>query len=92
MVRGDLVKSLNLTCTGFDLDFELPDKILLSGNEIIEVPINYDPRTYEEGKKIKARDGLKALIIMLRDRLGLSPVWKQTENKELNPDRAKNAI
>jgi len=91
MVRGDLVKSLNLTCMGFDLDFELPDKILLSGNKIIEVPINYDPRTYEEGKKIKARDGLKALVIMFRDRLGLSPIWKQAENPEMKPDRAKNA-
>lgn len=79
MVRQDIAKSLNLTCTGFDLDFELPDKILLSGNEIIEIPISYDPRTYDEGKKIRTKDGLKAMFIMLRDRLGLSPVWKKHE-------------
>ncbi len=79
MVRSDVVKSLNLTCTGFDLDFELPDKILLSGYEILELPISYDPRTYAEGKKIKAKDGLKAMFIMLRDRLGLS-------RAQLNPD------
>lgn len=77
MVKGDLVKALNLTCFGFDLDFELPDKILLSGNEIHEIGIEYDPRTYDEGKKIKAVDGLIALKIMLRDRLGLSAVWKR---------------
>ncbi len=77
MVREDIAKSLNLTCKGFDLDFELPDKILLSGNEIIEIPIGYDPRTYAEGKKIRTKDGLKALFIMFRDRLGLSPVWKK---------------
>ncbi len=76
MVRGDVVQSLNLTCNGFDLDFELPDKILLSGNEILEVPIKYDPRTYAEGKKIRTKDGIKALLIMLRDRIGLSPVLK----------------
>jgi hypothetical protein len=76
MVRADLVKSLNLTCTGFDLDFELPDKILLSGHDIKELPINYDPRTYAEGKKITIIDGIKALAIMLRDRLGLSAVYK----------------
>ena len=76
MVRGDIARSLNLTCTGFDLDFELPDKILLGGHQILEIPIGYDPRTYAEGKKIKAKDGLKAILIMLRDRLGLSPVWK----------------
>ncbi len=77
MVQADLVKSLNLTCTGFDLDFELPDKILLSGYQIEELPINYNPRTYADGKKITVRDGLKALLIMFRDRLGLSPVLRQ---------------
>jgi glycosyltransferase involved in cell wall biosynthesis len=78
MVRADLAKGLNLTSSGFDLDFELPDKILLSGNEILEIPINYEPRTYEDGKKIKPLDGLRALNVMLRDRLGLSPVWKES--------------
>ncbi|RMG91940.1 MAG: glycosyltransferase family 2 protein [Chloroflexi bacterium] len=78
MVRADVVKSLNLTTTDFNLDFELPDKILLSGHEIIEIPISYNPRTYEEGKKITSRDGFKALMTMLRDRLGLSPVLKQS--------------
>ena len=76
MVRSDLLKALNLTCSGFDLDFELSDKILLSGNKIFEIGIDYDPRTYAEGKKIKAVDGLIAFKIMLRDRLGLSAVWK----------------
>lgn len=93
MVRGDLVNALNLTCSGFDLDFELPDKILLSGNEIIEIPIHYDPRTYEEGKKIKAKDGLKALLIMLRDRFGLSPVWKNQDAEfRVRQDSAENIV
>jgi len=82
MVQADLVKSLNLTCMGFDLDFELPDKILLSGYQIEELPINYDPRTYADGKKITVRDGLKALLIMFRDRLGLSPVLRQDLSSE----------
>ncbi|MCP5100210.1 MAG: glycosyltransferase family 2 protein [Chloroflexi bacterium] len=76
MVRGDIVKSLNLTTTDFNLDFELPDKILLAGHQILEIPINYNPRTYAEGKKITSRDGIKALLIMVRDRLGLTPVFK----------------
>ncbi|MFZ0545936.1 MAG: glycosyltransferase family 2 protein [Candidatus Promineifilaceae bacterium] len=77
MVRHDVVTSLNLTCTGFDLDTELPDKILLSGHDILEIPISYDPRTYAEGKKITSKDGFKSIVIMLRDRLGLSPVLKK---------------
>jgi dolichol-phosphate mannosyltransferase len=76
MVRADVLKALNLVGTGFDLDFELPDKLLLAGIEIVEVSIDYNPRTYAEGKKITVWDGLRAFLIMLRDRLGLSPVWK----------------
>jgi glycosyltransferase involved in cell wall biosynthesis len=76
MARGDVFKSLNFVCTGFDLDFELVDKILLAGHEIREVAIDYTPRTYEEGKKIKVSDGLRGLMVMLRDRIGLSPALK----------------
>jgi glycosyltransferase involved in cell wall biosynthesis len=76
MVRGDVVKSLNLTTTDFNLDFELPDKILLSGHQILEIPISYNPRTYAEGKKIKTSDGLRAMMTMIRDRLGVTPVLK----------------
>jgi glycosyltransferase involved in cell wall biosynthesis len=91
MVRADVVKSLNLTCTGFDLDFELPDKILLAGYEIVELPISYDPRTYAEGKKIRATDGLKALYIMIRDRLGISEAQiKEVEELAAGRDGAKS--
>ncbi|MFN2222181.1 MAG: glycosyltransferase family 2 protein [Candidatus Promineifilaceae bacterium] len=93
MVRGDIVQSLNLTCSGFDLDFELPDKILLSGNEILEIPIKYDPRTYAEGKKIRTTDGLKAMWIMFRDRLGLSPVLKPgLKEAAMRSDSVENSV
>lgn len=78
MVRANVVQALNLTTADFNLDFELPDKILLAGYEILEIPIEYNPRTYAEGKKITSRDGFKALLIMLRDRLGLTPVLKKS--------------
>jgi dolichol-phosphate mannosyltransferase len=69
MVRMDVLKSLNLTGAGFDLDFELTDKILRAGHEIVEVPITYRPRTIAEGKKIRPWDGLWALRVIIRDRL-----------------------
>ncbi len=68
MVRTDILKRLNLVGSSFDLDFELPNKLLRAGHEIVEVPIHYSPRTIEEGKKIRARDGLDALRVILRDR------------------------
>jgi len=69
MARVDVLKSLHLTSPGFDLDFELTNKILRAGYEIVEVPITYRPRTVDEGKKIRPWDGLWALRVILRDRL-----------------------
>ncbi len=77
MVRADVVQALNLTTTDFNLDFELPGKIMLAGHEILEIAITYDPRTYAEGKKITIRDGLAGILTMLRDRFGFSPVFKK---------------
>ena len=76
MVRADVAQSLNLTCSNFDLDFELPNKIALAGHDILEIPIQYDPRTYAEGKKIGWKDAIEAMLVMVRNRLGLSPVFK----------------
>ena len=69
MVRTDILKRLKLIGSSFDLDFELPDKLLRAGYEIVEIPIHYTPRTIEEGKKIRPKDGLDALRVILRDRL-----------------------
>jgi dolichol-phosphate mannosyltransferase len=68
MVRTTVLQELKLNCVGFDLDFELTDKLLKNGYQIVEVPISYQPRSFEEGKKIRAKDGLKALFTILRDR------------------------
>lgn len=76
LVRSDIAKSLNLVGNGFDLDFELVNKILLAGFTVHEVPLDYFPRTYAQGKKITVRDGLKAVWVIIRDRLGLSPVLR----------------
>ena len=80
MVRADVLKSLNLTGEGFDLDFELTDKILRAGHEIIEVPVTYRPRTIAEGKKIRPWDGLWALKVIVRDRF--LPVRQTVREKE----------
>lgn len=83
MVRADILQMLNLTTTDFNLDFELPDKLLLSGHEIIEIPISYDPRTYADGKKITSRDGFRALLTMIKDRLGITPVLKANYQNQI---------
>ena len=86
LVRSDVFKSLNLVGNGFDLDFELVDKLLLSGYVIHEVPLDYLPRTYANGKKITTWDGVSAMLTILRDRMGLSPVFRD-QGVEISPSR-----
>ena len=68
LVRTPILKSLQLTCSGFDLDFELSDKLALATRRIGEAPISFAPRTYAQGKKIRLADGLRAFWIVFRDR------------------------
>ncbi len=65
-----LFQSLQLQSDGFELEAEICAKCLKRGLQIREIPIVYQPRTHEEGKKISGRDGWKALWTMLRIRLG----------------------
>jgi glycosyltransferase involved in cell wall biosynthesis len=70
LVRVDVARSLELSHHDFDMDFELPCKLLKGGYDIVEVPVAYHPRTAEQGKGIvgpKAiRTGLRVLWIYLR--------------------------
>ena len=66
LVRADILGNCNLTVDGFDFCNELTAKILKMGHKIREVPINYYPRTFAEGKKVTAKDTLKDLITLLK--------------------------
>jgi dolichol-phosphate mannosyltransferase len=46
---------------GFETDHEITCHLINKDYEIIETPIAYHPRSKKEGKKIKARDALKAI-------------------------------
>lgn len=55
------IKSLSLTSNGVELETELIVKASKYQHFILEVPVSYRPRGVEEGKKITARDGLRAM-------------------------------
>lgn len=69
VLRTDLLRSLNLQSTGFEFCPEVTGKVLRRGIEIHEVPISYRPRSFDEGKKINWRDGLRAIWTLLKYRL-----------------------
>jgi glycosyltransferase involved in cell wall biosynthesis len=61
MVRSDILKNLRLSAETFTFEPELTCRLAQWGARIYEVPISYVGRTYEEGKKIRATDGLRAI-------------------------------
>jgi len=59
--RGDIIRHMVIDSAGFGFEIEVTAKIAKLKCPVYEVPISYYGRTYEEGKKIGARDGLAAL-------------------------------
>ncbi len=70
MFRTEILKSIPLKCEGFEFCPEVTAKIARRGYRIPEVPIHYHPRSFEQGKKIRAKDGLQAILTLLRYRFG----------------------
>jgi glycosyltransferase involved in cell wall biosynthesis/phospholipid N-methyltransferase len=61
-----LLKSIPLRSDDFRFEVEIVFKLAKRRARVFEVPVRYLPRTQEEGKKIKTRDGLLALMAMAR--------------------------
>ena len=64
--RTDLLKSIPIRSDRFGLEPEIVMKSAKRKLRIYEVPISYHGRTYEEGKKIGWKDGVKALGVILK--------------------------
>lgn len=67
-MRVDVLRSMTLRSNGFGIEPELTAKIFKRGYKVFEVPITYDGRGYEDGKKIGWRDGIVALWVLVRYR------------------------
>lgn len=63
-----VINSVPVRANGFDYEIELVCKIMGSGIPLVEVPVRYEPRSYEEGKKIRAIDGLRIMWVAVRTR------------------------
>jgi glycosyltransferase involved in cell wall biosynthesis len=65
-VRSDILKQTILKRKDFGLEPELAIRLSQWGIRIYEVPISYEGRTYQEGKKITWKDGVKAIYVILK--------------------------
>ena len=67
-MRIEVLRSFTLDSNGFGIEPEMTAKIFKRGYRVYEVPITYDGRGYDEGKKITWRDGIVALWVLLKYR------------------------
>lgn len=72
--RADVIRSIPLRCVGFEFCPEVTAKLSRVGHRIIEVPVDFNPRTASSGKKLKPlRDGFLAVVTLFRYRF-----WRPT--------------
>lgn len=65
---ADVVKGMKIRARGFDFEPEFTAKVLKQGIRIYEVPISYNGREWNEGKKIRWTDGPIALWMLFKYR------------------------
>ena len=67
-IRTDVFRSLPLRASGFTIEPEITARLIQRGERIFEVPVRYQARSFEEGKKLTARDGLRVVLALVRCR------------------------
>ena len=66
--RAEVLKGIEIESKRFEFEPEITIKLAKKGCRFYEVPVSYNGRSYEEGKKIKWKDGVSALYSMIRFR------------------------
>lgn len=64
--RKEVIKTITIESDRFGVEPEITAKVAKGKWRIYEVPISYYGRTYEEGKKITWRDGIKAFFTIVK--------------------------
>jgi len=68
VMRTDVLRSMELRSNGFGIEPEITAKVFKRRYRVYEIPISYDGRGYDEGKKITWRDGVVALWVLVKYR------------------------
>lgn len=69
--KTELLRSMDLECKRFEFCPEVTAKLGLRKITIVEVPIQYEARTVQDGKKISWTDGLEAMWVLVKYRVGV---------------------
>ncbi len=68
VMRVEVARALDLSSERFDIEPEITARLLRRGHRIHEVAVRYDARSRRQGKKIRWRDGVRALQVLVRER------------------------
>ncbi len=68
VMRREALQGIRLRTVGFDIEPELTARLLRAKRRLVEVPISYNPRTADEGKKMRFIDGVDAIYTLLKCR------------------------
>src|SRR5947209_14242469 len=69
VIRTDVFRALRLRASGFDIEPEIAARLIQHGERIYELPVHYQARMSDEGKKLTAADGLRVVRTLVRCRL-----------------------
>jgi dolichol-phosphate mannosyltransferase len=75
--RREVIQSIDLKEDRFGFEPEVTAKIAAKRVRLYEMGVSYYGRTYEEGKKIGARDGFRALYCILKYNFNSAPIFLQ---------------
>ncbi|MBI2647151.1 hypothetical protein HYW99_01625 [Candidatus Woesearchaeota archaeon] len=68
ILKKNVLNDIRLRANGFDFEPEITSKMLKKGYKINEIPIEFNPRTVNDGKKITWKDGIKAAYYLFKYR------------------------
>lgn len=66
--KSEFVKDIDIKSNRFDFEPEITAKMVKKKARIKEAPISYKGRTFEEGKKVSMKDGIHAIVALLKFR------------------------
>ncbi len=66
--KREFIQAINIKSNRFDFEPEITAKVLKKKAKLVEVPISYSGRGHEEGKKINWKDGIQAILSIIKYR------------------------
>jgi glycosyltransferase involved in cell wall biosynthesis len=91
MFRREFLDGITIEEKRFGFEPEITAKVAKAGCRVFEVGISYNGRTYEEGKKIGWRDGVRAVYVIIKHNLFRrnKVLWKSDTQESTSSKRSK---